>query len=518
QFGCARNTVRLWLRRWQDGDDSFQNHSRRPHHQPACTPPKIEQAVVAARKKAPCFGARRLVDMFVLPVGKGAAHRILRDHQLTRRRQRKHKRKADLRKIKAAHAPLTHLQMDTKYLNDIPHYWPQMQAQGLPRFQYTIRDEATGALFVSYSSELSKTCATLALSRLLDHLKAHGLDPSLVEVRTDLGSEFDGDTVHYRPDGFHGSLLASGARHRFNPPARPNANADVESSHATIEAEFFDLETFHGTRHFLASVTTYQHFFNFARKNRSRSDQTPAQLLAHNAPHLDPRILLLPPLLLDPLMGQDLSRPPGKQAGEKARRLKLGIDVHWAQYVVVAQYDDASPRPARRFTPESFVEWVKARLGDAQEVNSCYEAGAFDYVLHRRQEALGVRNMVVRPRNWDQYGKKVKTDQRDALALCGMLDRYLAGNTETLCVIRVPSESEERSRGQTRQRDSLVSDRGRMSNRGLSTARYYGYDLPKDGGGRWRSSVWRRSCPNTFTRPWPAGTRSCWRSTIKSRH
>jgi transposase len=310
QFGCARNTVRLWLRRWQAGDDSFQNHSRRPHHQPARTPPKIEQAVVAARKKAPCFGARRLVDMFALPIGKGAAHRILRDHHLLRQRPRKHKRKADLRKIKAAHQPLTRLQMDTKYLNDIPHYWPQMQAQGLPRFQYTVRDESTGALFLSYASELSKTCATLALTRILAHLKAHGLDLAQIEVRTDLGTEFDGDTVRYRPDGFHGSILAAGARHRFNPPARPNANADVESSHATIEAEFFDLESFHGPQHFLASITTYQHFFNFARKNRSRSNQTPAQLLAQKSPHLDPRILLLPPVLLDPLQGQDLSRPP----------------------------------------------------------------------------------------------------------------------------------------------------------------------------------------------------------------
>ncbi|MDR2674841.1 MAG: helix-turn-helix domain-containing protein, partial [Opitutaceae bacterium] len=44
QFGCSRNTVRLWLRRWQAGDESFKNHSRRPHRQPARTPATIEQA------------------------------------------------------------------------------------------------------------------------------------------------------------------------------------------------------------------------------------------------------------------------------------------------------------------------------------------------------------------------------------------------------------------------------------------------------------------------------------------
>ena len=309
-FGCARATVRLWLRRWADGDDSFVNHSRRPHHSPARTTPALAARVIAARKKAPCFGARRLVDMFALPVGKGAAHRILRDEKLVRARPRKHRRKADLRAVKAAHPPLCRLQMDTKYLTDLPHYWPQMQAQGLPRFQYTVRCEALGALFLAYASDLSKTYATLAAARVLAHLRAHGLDLTQLEVRTDLGAEFDGDTVHYRPDGFHGTLTAAGATHRFNPPARPNANADVESSHATIEPEFFDLENFHGPAHFLAAVTTYQHFFNFARKNRSRGNHTPAQLLAQRAPHLSPKILLLPPVILDLTVGQDLSGPP----------------------------------------------------------------------------------------------------------------------------------------------------------------------------------------------------------------
>ena len=310
RFGCARNTVRLWLRRWQTGDETLADHSRRPKHQPRKTGKKVAQTVIAARRIAPCLGARRLVDTFQLPVGKGAVHRILRDAELIRARPRKHRRKADLRAIKAAHPPLHRLQMDVKYLTDIPHYWPQMQAQGLPRFQYTIRDEALGALYLSYASDLSKTYATLALDRVLKHLGVHGVDLTQVEVRTDLGSEFDGDTVHYRPDGFHGTILAAGAKHRFNPPARPNANADVESSHATIEAEFFDLENFRGPAHFLDAVTTYQHFFNFARKNRSRGNRSPADILIARATKIDPRALLLPPIILSTKVGQDLSGPP----------------------------------------------------------------------------------------------------------------------------------------------------------------------------------------------------------------
>jgi len=318
RFGCARNTVRLWLRRFLEaGNDGLVDHSRRPHRQPRRCSASAAAAVIAARKRAPCFGARRLVEYFALPVGKGAAHRVLRDAGLVRRREKKHRRKADLRRIKASHPPLRRWQMDTKYLNDIPHYWPQMQAQGLPRIQYTLREEAIGAVFLAYASELSKTYATLACSRLLEHLRRFGIPLAEVEVRTDLGTEFDGDTRRYRPDGFHGTLLRAGARHRFNPPARPNANADVESFHATVEAEFFDLESFHGSAHFLAAIATYQTWFNFGRKNRSRGNQTPAQILAIRDPTIDPRALLLNATILTSQhlasLGQDLSGPPADE-------------------------------------------------------------------------------------------------------------------------------------------------------------------------------------------------------------
>ena len=42
--------------------------------------------------------------------------------------------------------------------------------------------------------------------------------------------------------------------------------------------------------------------------------------------------------------------------GEKPHRLiKLGVDVHWREYVVVRQIDGTSPQPAQRFAPEAFV-------------------------------------------------------------------------------------------------------------------------------------------------------------------
>ena len=53
--------------------------------------------------------------------------------------------------------------------------------------------------------------------------------------------------------------------------------------------------------------------------------------------------------------------------------------------------------------------WAERQRTLARRVVSCYEAGCFGYVLHRKLEAMEIENLVVRPRNWDEYGKRVKT-------------------------------------------------------------------------------------------------------------
>jgi transposase len=61
--------------------------------------------------------------------------------------------------------------------------------------------------------------------------------------------------------------------------------------------------------------------------------------------------------------------------------------------------------------------WGAKQLQLAEQAHSCYEAGPFGYSLHRQLLEMGVRNVVVRPQNWDELGRKVKTDKTDALAL-----------------------------------------------------------------------------------------------------
>jgi transposase len=160
-----------------------------------------------------------------------------------------------------------------------------------------------------------------------------------------------------------------------------------------------------------------------------------------------------------------------------ARVLKLALDVHLQEHVVAMQYDGSAPKPPQRFKPKDFPAWVEKQIAQGWQVISCYEAGPFGYGLHRELIALGVTNHVIRPRNWDDEHKRVKTDRTDALAMLTALDRFVVGNKHALALVRVPTKEQERSRTESRLRQSLRKDLKRLAQRGRGLALQYGYRL-----------------------------------------
>jgi transposase len=305
QFDCSRNTVRKWLRRYEQGGRAgLRELSRAPHSCPHKTCDKIEKKVLKARKRSG-FGGERLVREFGLNCSGGAAKRILRQNKLTRKPRRKHQTKNDLRAVKAKLEAFTHFQMDTKPLYDIPEYYPYIERFGLPRHQYSIREVPTGAVFVSYATELSTTYACLCVKRFLQHLRQCGTDLSKVHIYTDNGSEFGGGEKRERKIGFHALVEKQfGATHHFNPPATPNANADVESFHNLVQKEFFERERFTSKRQFLLAAATYQNYFNLARPISTKSYRTPLEVLNDKDKHLSEKLLLLNPVFLDKLFSR----------------------------------------------------------------------------------------------------------------------------------------------------------------------------------------------------------------------
>lgn len=150
----------------------------------------------------------------------------------------------------------------------------------------------------SFATECASVYAEIAIRRLLKHLRDCGADLSLTVVNSDNGPGLKGNQI--RDDGSHfaDAVRALGAAHRFNPPSCPNANADVESSHSRIEAEFYDREDFSD----LDKAHLYQTYWNLGRPNRSKNNQSPCDILHAIRPSLSLDVFLLKPAFLDTLL------------------------------------------------------------------------------------------------------------------------------------------------------------------------------------------------------------------------
>jgi transposase len=295
EFGCSRNTVRKWLRRHVPGKPSaLAELSRRPKHCPHQTSAGVEGQIVKLRQQTG-FGAERLQHEFNLPVSHNAIARILRRHQLTRPRKKKPLTKQHLRHVKRHWKLFGQLSTDTKYLQDIPHYWPQMTRLKLPRFQYTAREPVSGACFTGYADELSKSYATFLAEQLSVHLAGHGVDLSGLTWQTDHGSEF---LENQDEQGLPAAVRALGSSHRYIPPKRYTWQSDVETVHRLVEDEFFDRESFTSPADFWRKATTYWHYFNLVRPNRGKEWQSPLQILMATAPALAGAVLNWRPLNL----------------------------------------------------------------------------------------------------------------------------------------------------------------------------------------------------------------------------
>jgi len=300
-FRTTVPTVRKWLRRYQQqGLKGLEALSRAPHACPHKITGELAQRVVELRRRLPSFGARRLQREWELPLGHTAISRILREHGLIHRRRRKYQKKQDLAELKATWALFQQLSADTKDLDDIPHYWPQMQARGLPAVQYTAREVRSGLQFLAYASRRSAQASELFAQRIQTHLARCGVNLRHLTWQTDNGSEFIGEL---QPDGsrshFPAAVTYFGSQHERIPPAAHTYQSDVETVHRLIEDEFFNLETFQTRADFLAKVSLYQLYFNLARPNSHKRGLTPWQIIHRLDPRLPLDLCLLPPVFLD---------------------------------------------------------------------------------------------------------------------------------------------------------------------------------------------------------------------------
>ena len=139
----------------------------------------------------------------------------------------------------------------------------------------------------------------------------------------------------------------------------------------------------------------------------------------------------------------------------------LGLDVHADTIAVAVAEPNGEVRAVGIIpnSPESIRRLVK-KLGPAEDLRACYEAGPTGYVVYWQLTALGVRCDVVAPTLVPvKPGDRVKTDRRDAQKLARS---YRAGD---LTPVWVPDAAHEALRDLVRAREAAKKDQLRARHR-----------------------------------------------------
>ncbi len=139
----------------------------------------------------------------------------------------------------------------------------------------------------------------------------------------------------------------------------------------------------------------------------------------------------------------------------------LGLDVH-AETIAVAVAEPAGEVRSLGMIPNRLeaIRGLVKKLGPAERLRACYEAGPTGYVLYRQLAALGVACDVVAPSLVPaKPGDRVKTDRRDATKLARSLR---AGD---LTAVWVPDAAHEALRDLVRAREAAKKDQLRARHR-----------------------------------------------------
>lgn len=139
----------------------------------------------------------------------------------------------------------------------------------------------------------------------------------------------------------------------------------------------------------------------------------------------------------------------------------LGLDVHADTIAASVAEPDGEVRPLG-IIPNRLesVRKLVTKLGPANQLKACYEAGPTGYVLYWQLTALGVPCQVIAPSLVPvKAGDRVKTDRRDATKLARS---YRAGD---LTPVWVPDAAHEALRDLVRAREDAKQDQLRARHR-----------------------------------------------------
>jgi len=162
---------------------------------------------------------------------------------------------------------------------------------------------------------------------------------------------------------------------------------------------------------------------------------------------------------------RELNNSEASSKEAKGRVWKLGLDVDLRAIVVAIQCGRGTIGPARKFSRQQLVAWVKEKIAAGQAVHTVYECCGFGYTLHEQLTQAGAHSLITTPMRLSLERRR-KNDRLDARELCVRLSRYLDGHKDELRAIRIPSRPEQQRRELGRQREFWKKQVRRLENHG----------------------------------------------------
>ena len=299
KFECHRNTVSKWKNIYlKEGIEGLKNRSRAPHHIPhKIRDYKIIDEILDRRDETG-YGAERLKMQFDLSPSVMTINRILHLGGKIDDLKKKHERKEDLWQIKKTFKALeTKLQLDGKYLLDIPNYYYSYKVLGLPKWQFTLRDVKSGAVFLGFMNSENGLDACTFMTYVFEHFKRYGIDVSKLTIQTD-GASYIMNLKSLKKTKFQALIEdVYGAKLKVKPRGGTK-QSDVETLHSLIEREFYDRQIFSSVQDFYEKAYRFLYHFNYIRKNRHKEWKAPVYYLNQDRPKTSIEILDLPPIYL----------------------------------------------------------------------------------------------------------------------------------------------------------------------------------------------------------------------------
>jgi hypothetical protein len=280
EFRTDRKTVKKWVKEYQKNYDmnSLKNKSRLGQYHPNKLSDDEEKKIIDLRGNSK-IGAYFIKDKLMLNCSLKTIHKKLKQHGKVGKPKKKSQKKRDMSEIRKNTPVMRKLQIDVKYLCDIPNLYADIWAINIPKYQITVRDYKCGWTMIGFSYHKDSTSIGIFVAYVIYCLIKAGIDISNIYFQSDNGSEFRNINKKHGLSLYEEILNLYGIKYWFIPPARPTFNSDVESFHNTIERELYDTDKMGDEDTLLMKAWSYMIWYNCYRKNRNKEHKAPLTIL-----------------------------------------------------------------------------------------------------------------------------------------------------------------------------------------------------------------------------------------------